>query len=245
MRTIGTLVFLILACGLSTMAQDEAAETVDSSWQWYVAPYIWVPQVNGTLKFEGITNDISTSFFDPSNSIGMSFNFQGYRLNWGLLLDITYLDYTVGETSPSVSSYKGQTFTTEFALVRVLGGESISWRALLGGRWTYLDRSVNTTDGGVNESRGGWIDPFVGAAMTMPLAERHRLRARGDIGGFGISSDFAWQLMAFYEYSISRKITILGGYRLLDIDYDKGEGRDQVIYDIQTHGPAIALTIAL
>ena len=245
MKTIGISIFLILACALSTMAQDEAAETVDSSWQWYIAPYIWVPQVNGTLKFDGITTEVNTSFFDPSNSIGMSFNFQGYRLNWGLLLDITYLDYTVSETSEAVSTFKGQSFTTEFGLIRVLGGDGVSWRALLGGRWTYLDRSVDKTDGTINESRGGWIDPFVGAAMIMPLAERHHLRARGDIGGFGISSDFAWQLMAFYQYSISRKVTLLGGYRFLDIDYDKGEGQDQLIYDMRTHGPAVALTIAL
>jgi opacity protein-like surface antigen len=245
MKTIVLSVLLLLVCSLSATAQDDAPEVVDSSWQWYVAPYVWVPQVEGVLKVENIETGISTDFFSPANSVGMSFNFQGYRLNWGLLLDLTYLDYTVDNTSQSVSSYKGQSFTTEFALIRLLGGESVHWRGLLGGRWTYLDRSVNTTDGGVNESRGGWIDPFIGVGLTMPLAERHHIRARGDIGGFGIGSKLAWQLMAYYQYWISRKVTILAGYRYLDIDYDKGEGRDQLIYDIRTHGPALALSIAL
>jgi hypothetical protein len=41
------------------------------------------------------------------------------------------------------------------------------------------------------------------------------LRVRGDIGGFGLSSEFTYQLMTLFHWNLSRTIGIPFGYRIL------------------------------
>jgi hypothetical protein len=37
---------------------------------------------------------------------------------------------------------------------------------------------------------------------------------------------------------VSRKVTLVAGYRVLDIDYDEGSGTSRFVYDVLSHGPA-------
>ena len=62
---------------------------------------------------------------------------------------------------------------------------------------------------------------------------------RGDIGGFGIGSDLAWQLATHLGVQVTDWLTILAGYRWLDIDYEDTEGTP-FVYDIQTSGAQAA-----
>jgi hypothetical protein len=51
---------------------------------------------------------------------------------------------------------------------------------------------------------------------------------RGDIGGFGVGSEFSWNLLGAYGWQIAARngVTYAGivGYRLLSVDYQKGSG---------------------
>ena len=57
------------------------------------------------------------------------------------------------------------------------------------------------------------------------------------IGGFGIASDFAWQLQAYFGYRISRISQLSIGYRAIGTDYQKGSGSNRFLYDVTTFGP--------
>jgi len=84
---------------------------------------------------------------------------------------------------------------------------------------------------------------MVGARATAKLTEKLSLRVRGDIGGFGIgsASDFAWNVVAFLGYQLSRRISFGVGYRIIDIDYERGSGRRRFEYDVTTSGPVLGL----
>jgi hypothetical protein len=68
---------------------------------------------------------------------------------------------------------------------------------------------------------------------------RWRLRISGNIGGFGIGSDLAWQVYPFVGYRFSRLFELSAAYRWLGMDYETGSGTDMFRYDMVTFGPEI------
>jgi hypothetical protein len=64
---------------------------------------------------------------------------------------------------------------------------------------------------------------------------------RLDAGGFGIGSDFTWQLQANVGYRFSELFQTTLGYRYIGIDYDNGEGTDSFVYDVDTYGFVLRL----
>ena len=72
-----------------------------------------------------------------------------------------------------------------------------SWQWLAGARYYALDTDVDLSVGGVpsGSSRDGhaWVDPIVGARYQGELGRDWSLRARADVGGFGLGSDLAWK----------------------------------------------------
>lgn len=73
------------------------------------------------------------------------------------------------------------------------------------------------------------------------LSDRWDLSLRGDIGGFGIGSDFTWQMTALLGYRFplfGADATAAIGYRILDQNYDDG-----FEWDMTLHGPVLGLGI--
>ena len=77
-----------------------------------------------------------------------------------------------------------------------------------------------------------WVDPFVGARIQHPLTERLTLVAYGDVGGFGVGSDFAWQAAVGVNYDFTKRVTGKFGYRAIYADYDK----NGFLYDMTSYG---------
>ncbi len=103
---------------------------------------------------------------------------------------------------------------------------------------------VRVPIGGLAVDSGGpreWIEPLVGAGVHLDLNDRLTLMARGDIGGFGIGSDCTWQVVGGAEWKLSDWAAIFAGYRLLDIDFVEGSGRNQFAFDVQMRGPYLAM----
>jgi hypothetical protein len=92
-----------------------------------------------------------------------------------------------------------------------------------------------------------WLDPVIGARVRYTLAPGHELFLRGDIGGFGVGSDFSWQAIGGYGFELGtyQGITFSGvaGYRALSVDYTQGEGRQRYEFDMIQHGPVLGLSM--
>ncbi len=84
-----------------------------------------------------------------------------------------------------------------------------------------------------------WWDPFIGLRGRLNLSEAWYLTAKGDVGGFGVGSDFAWQAEAALGCHVTRSIFAEAGYRALGTDYND----DGLTYDVITHGAQVTVGI--
>jgi len=57
------------------------------------------------------------------------------------------------------------------------------------------------------------------------------------VGGFGVGSEFTWNLVGTLQYHLSRTVSLGVGYRALDIDYEQGSGASRFKFDVLMHGP--------
>jgi hypothetical protein len=84
-----------------------------------------------------------------------------------------------------------------------------------------------------------WADPLIGIRWEVPLLDQLTLDFRGDIGGFGASSELTWGLVGGARYWLtwspwSSRPWVGVGYRVVAFDRDFGtEGN----IDLQFRGP--------
>ena len=124
---------------------------------------------------------------------------------------------------------------------------------IAGIRYNYLKQEIGldvnvpgvgsrgTTLGGSEE----WFDPFVGGRILLVVNEKVSFGLRGDVGGFGIgeASDLAWNLILGVGYQPWKRVSLKLGYRVYDLDYETGSGRDTFGFDGQMKGPMLGATI--
>jgi hypothetical protein len=103
--------------------------------------------------------------------------------------------------------------------------------------------NTNNIGGGttnrVKELSQTWLDPMLIARTQNQPGKKFMYSVRGEVGGFGIGSDLAWQIQAYAGYRFSKLFQLTGGYRIIGIDYEKGNGSDRFLYNINTFGPVI------
>lgn len=77
-----------------------------------------------------------------------------------------------------------------------------------------------------------WTDPIIGARAQWNIDDKWFLAGKGDVGGFGVGSDFAWNLQATVGYQFTETISAELGYRYYQTDYsDSG-----FVYDMAQSG---------
>ena len=89
-----------------------------------------------------------------------------------------------------------------------------------------------------------WVDPFVGLRVRHQLSPGSELQFLGDVGGFGVGSDFTWQLFGGYSFDFAIWQTPLHGivgYRALAVDYTQ-DGPNKNNLDLILHGPVVGLS---
>ena len=67
---------------------------------------------------------------------------------------------------------------------------------------------------------------------------------RGDIGGFGVGSDFMYQLIASLRWQASETTGLFFGYRLIGFDYEDGHDRNYVHFDLIEQGPMVGVSLS-
>jgi hypothetical protein len=91
-----------------------------------------------------------------------------------------------------------------------------------------------------------WVDPFVGARVRHQFGNNKEVTLEGDVGGFGVGSDFSWQVVATYGFDVNcfgTPLHTVVGYRALAVDYtESGPFGDNGVDFIQ-HGPLMGVSL--
>ncbi len=116
---------------------------------------------------------------------------------------------------------------------------------LAGARWVSIDTTlqVGFDPGVIFQDDQGWVDPLVGARVRRALNDRWSAHLRGDIGGFGVGSDLTWNLEADLGLAVTERLSLIFGYRVLDIDYDEGIGLRRFLFDAGISGPRFGMAL--
>ncbi len=78
--------------------------------------------------------------------------------------------------------------------------------------------------------------------MRHQLSSGGELQFLGDVGGFGVGSDFTWQLFGGYAFDFwGSNLHGLVGYRALAVDYTQ-DGPSKNNLDLILHGPVVGLS---
>jgi opacity protein-like surface antigen len=233
-----------VACLVLVLAATPAAA---AEWKHELAPYVWGSAMEGIVGIGDVTAETEMSFSDILDDLEFGFmgTYRGSRDRYSITVDAIYMGLGTTEKGPG-GVLKADIDLDQVGLEADLGYALNDRLTLFGGmRYVSLDADLRVTGPLGNELSASesqdWIDPVVGAIGTWPLAEKWRLALRGDIGGFGVGSDFAWQGIATLRWQFSPRTALGVAYRYLDMDYEDGRGSDYFKYDMATSGPAMGV----
>ncbi|MCY2959469.1 MAG: hypothetical protein NTY35_04825 [Planctomycetota bacterium] len=220
----------------------------DGGWKVSLTPYVWAPSVEGTLKIQGIGGDSESeggSALDYLTGAAMV-SFEATRGDWSLLGDVLWAQFTQEGTldGPLETPFEAQNDELLIGLgaARNLArGESSQVDGVFGLRYLHVDLSLDPEGGSVLDlsARADLLDPFVGLRGRVGGTTGAFGLAYGDIGGFGISSDLTWQVLAGGGWAWSWGDVRLG-WREIAYDFDSGG----ILYDLSAGGPFVGVTFA-
>ena len=232
-------------------------------WDFRLTPYMWAIEVNSKVTIGGYTADVNTYFPDIWRNLdgALLLNFEGQKGKWGFFIDPIYMklrgdgDLTLVRSGNPSPPTRDLTLTLELSLVEFGGfyqllkcpldwkqgkGRNITLDVLAGGRFWYLHADLDTTSP-INPTRyNNWVDPIVGVRSKMDLTDKLSLSVEGDVGGFGVGSDFTWNAQGSFGYQFTPGFSAFVGYRALYVDYKAGTSRAR--YEETIQGPTGGIT---
>ena len=229
------------------MALLAAAPLHAEGWTHELAPYLWGAAMDGTTGIRDVTADVNMSFGDIVDNLEMGFMgmYRASHDRLSITVDTVYMGLGATESRPN-GLVKADIDMDQAALEVDAGYEVFDRFVVFGGlRYNDLEAKVKTT-GALDvvreaDGRENWIDPVIGAHYTIPFNDAWSASFRGDIGGFGVGSDFAWQGIATLRWQATPGFGVLAAYRYMAMDYDNGSGNDYFKYDMAISGPALGM----
>jgi hypothetical protein len=223
--------------------ENQSPASLGEEWAFVVAPYFLFPHMNGTVRLAGIDASVDANPGDIFDKLkfGAMLLFEAHNGVWAVAFDGLYMD--LGEDATNITASVGM----DQGMFQLTGFRRVvPWlEVLLGGRINTLGANLDITLPNRNtrkvDQSKTWFDPFVGARVELPAGRKWLFAVRGDIGGFGIGSDLAWQVYPVVAFRASRLISVAAAYRVLYMDYDTGMGLRRFSYDVTTFGPEIGL----
>ncbi|MFC1823039.1 hypothetical protein ACFL9T_10060 [Thermodesulfobacteriota bacterium] len=246
---VASFVFFLIICPYA-----QAADSSDTkNWEFNLAPlYLWGVNLNGDVAIGPVTAPLNLKFGDIFSNLEAVFtaHFEAwYKQKWGFLLDFSYIDLGGQQAIPGAT-------TLDVDFKNIMGELGVFYRffddgenafeALFGVRYTDVDVSVDFVGLPPRlDVKQDWLDPMIGARYRWNMSDKWELKLRGDIGGFGIgdASDFTWNASALISWQPWKHVGLIGGYRVLSVDYKTGSRLDRFEYDVLMHGPIFGFNI--
>lgn len=251
-------------------AADGDAKAVPEAgpgWRGKVYGWIWALGIDGDVGVRGESAKVSDSFVDILDSTDSLFALSGRaEIGYGRVagyVDAFYSDLSLdNETGPlgdaDIDVDMQQSIVDFGAMYRVVGGHPsvlgekprndhpLTVDLYAGGRYADIDVTLTPAVDPARTRNESWVDPVLGAKLVAPLGERWHLEVNGDVGGFGVASDFTWSATAVigFDFHIGKlPASVLAGYRAIGWDYSTGSGDSQFTWDVIEHGLLLGLAL--
>ena len=91
-----------------------------------------------------------------------------------------------------------------------------------------------------------WVDPLIGLRLRHQFTPSQEVMVRGDVGGFGLQSQFEWQAVGVYSYAwqfTGYQLAGVIGYRALGVNYANSSGINTNGVNLVLHGPIIGVSV--
>ena len=240
------ILFLLLTSPGSSVAGDK--------WDFIIAPYALLPNITGDASvgaLEGADVDVGTTDILENLELGGMIQFEAlHESGYGAVVAYNFMDLSGEATGPGGQNTLGadiyQGIFEGFGAYRLqLANGSLDFYG--GIRWWDMDVDVNISGVQRVKSREDWVDPVAGVRWMPQIADNWHLMLKGDIGGFGIASDFTWNLQGGFAWDATDYLSLVFQYRALSVDYSSGTvgTPDRFAYDTITHGPLFGLAFRL
>lgn len=229
----------------------------DEGWRFRLSPYMWLAGLKGDVAtippLPTVPIDISASDALSDFEGGGMLLLDAKKGRHGFLLDALYTDVRSDTTlvpAPinldmrSISKTTIVTLAYQYEVYRQ--GQTVV-DLIAGARYWHIDAELQFSGGlGVLAGRRidnteSWVDPVLGVKGRLPFGEsRFYFEGGAGIGGFGVGSEFAYEINANVGYQWTKSIGTTIGYRMFDVDYEKGG----FLYDVRQEGLQLGLTWA-
>ena len=204
------VLMLIFFTSMPTRAQEK--QDKEKKWNFLAAPYLLFPNMSGEITVKGIPVDASANANDVFSNLdlGGMLYFEANNGKWAIILDGYYVDLGAEGVTPLLSR-TASIDMNQFA-VSVAGLYRVaSWAEVgIGGRVNSIGSTVKIAPGeyvlpgGEFSMDETWFDPLiVTRIMTRFNESKWRLGLEAGFGGFGIGSDYAYQINPFAGYQLS------------------------------------------
>ena len=221
------LAVAVLACAVGAAC---AAEEPPSPWRFEIEPYGWVSGTYGTIdvdqyvaRLDVTPGNLLTAVFD-GNALAAAGYFAVAYERWSVFADVYGGGAKVNVDEDIPTLYCTLTVDAKDTMRFVLADFAVGYRL---GQWSLPERRLPLELGVyagaryvhfANHLRGGvavvggqrysgdadeandWADPIIGVRWSVPVLDSVSLTFRGDIGGFGASSDLDWGLVSDVRY---------------------------------------------
>ena len=265
---VAIVALLLLLPGAAGTAS--ADEPVPDGWHFTAAPYAWALGLEGEVGIGSLDADVDATFLDildqSDSLVALQGHIEAQKNRFGVFVDGIYADIGVEFDGDFISLDADQKLTIiegggfyrmidEVSLWQqdASGAGAFSADALVGVRYTALEAELDSSAEVFGddfehrfEGRRDWIDPFVGGRLQLRLTDDIDLALRGDVGGFGVGSDFTWNTQGLLGYRFllfGKAAAAWAGYRALGQDYEEGCCQDRFEWDVILHGPVIGMTV--
>ncbi len=229
-------------------ASPRPQTTSSDEWEIQFSPYFWLAGLHGRGGVFGRTADVDMSFGDVFGSLKFALMgvLQARKGRFVSLTDMEYVSIREDRATPGPffssvdAGFKTFIFDQEVgyrlyddsdrgASVDVLGGIRV-WHV-----GTDLDFGAGILPAQQIQDSRTWVDGILELRGKAAVSEKVFVTGKFDLGGGG--SNFTWQFFGGAGYNIKPNIALIGGYRVLDVNYNK----DNFIYDMNQRGPIIGL----
>jgi len=213
------------------------AQTASDRWTVELTPYLWAAGLDGNTAADGTGSEIDTDykFFSLDNlDFALGTAVEAHKGRWGVLGDAMYFKFSDEfDRGPNREVELSGGVFDMVGLMAARNGRPLE--LVFGLRYVALKSTVDIAPIPRAEARESWLDPLIGLRFVHDFNDRWSVALRGDVGGAGISShssDLATNVSAMFGWHINDKLTLRGGYRMLQMDFDG----DDLVLDATLQG---------